>query len=217
MPYINTGLLSLNRDQYKQLVFLLLLCFSVVKPLLNCFNVPTDLFPLVLFMKILLNYIIGGYLRIIEINNKIAIIIFGFLSFTITINFEYLFDKFACQYQQVYWLVFQEQFCLQINSIFPIISGIGLIYLVKDFNIHNKYINFISSSTFGIYLIHANRNIAPYIYNAWFKIEDYNQDYFFIKYFLKAFIIFFISLLIDIFRRFTFELIVQRILNFFIN
>ena len=57
-----------------------------------------------------------------------------------------------------------------------VLSSIGLIYFVKDFSYYNKTINFISPSTFGIYLIHANKNIAPFIYNAWFKTNDYNEE-----------------------------------------
>jgi hypothetical protein len=69
MPYINTGLLSLSQQQYKNLVVLLIMCFSIIRPLLNCFSISTNLFSLVLFLKMSFCYIIGGYLRISDIRH----------------------------------------------------------------------------------------------------------------------------------------------------
>ena len=147
--------------------------------------------------------------------NKLLIIIFGFLSFIMTIDLEILCDNFAIYYNTYLWIKIQEEFSLGICSIYGVLSGIGFIILVKDINFYNKTINFISSSTFGIYLIHANKNISPFIYNAWLRTNDYNEDYFFIKYFLKAFIIFIVCLLIDIVRRFTIGICVDKIMIFF--
>ena len=78
---------------------------------------------------------------------------------------------------------------------------------------YNKIINFISASVLGIYLIHANKNIAPFIYNSIFKTNDYIGEYFFFKYFLKAIIIFVLCLLIDIIRRFTIGFFIEIILK----
>ena len=217
MPYINTGLLSLSQQQYKNLVILLIMCFSIIRPLLNCLGISTNLFSLILFLKMTFSYIIGGYLRICDIRRKLLIIIFGFLSFIMTIDLEILCDNFAIYYNTYLWIIIQEEFSLGICSIYGVLSGIGFIILVKDINFYNKTINFISSSTFGIYLIHANKNISPFIYNAWLRTNDYNEDYFFIKYFLKAFIIFFVCLLIDIVRRFTIGIFVDKIMIFFNN
>lgn len=217
MPYINTGLLNLSQQQYKNLVVLLIMCFSIIRPLLNCLSISTNLFSLVLFLKMSFCYIIGGYLRICDIRRRLLIIIFGFLSFIMTIDLEFLCDNLAVHFNSYRWIKIQEEFSLGIYSIYGVLSGIGFIFLVKGINFYNKTINLISSSTFGIYLIHANKNISPFIYNAWLKTDDYNQNYFFIKYFLKAFIIFFVCLLIDIIRRFTIGIFVDKIIIFFNN
>ena len=198
MPYINTGLLSLTQQQYKNFVSLLILCFSIIRPLLNCFEIQTNLFSLVLFMKMCYIYIIGGFLRINDSTNKKLILIIGIFSFILIIGLEIICDNLAIYYREYFWISMQEQISLSIYSIFGILSGIGFIYLVKDFNYFNKVINFISSSIFGIYLIHANKNIAPFIYNAWFKTNDYNEEYFFVNYFLKTIIIFFVCLIFGI-------------------
>ena len=217
MPYINTGLLSLSQQQYKNFVVLLILCFSIIRPLLNCFEINTNLFSLVLFMKMCFIYIIGGFLRINDLINKKFILIIGAISFILIICFEIVCDNLAIYYKKFFWINVQKQLSLEIYSIFGILSAIGFIYLVKDFNYLNKSINFISSSVFGIYLIHANKNIAPFVYNAWFKTNDYNEEYFFVNYFLKTIIIFFVCLFIDLIRRFTIGIIIDKILIFGIN
>lgn len=55
----------------------------------------------------------------------------------------------------------------------------GIVYIFKNIQIYNKYINFISSSILGIYLIYANKNIASFIYNAIYTTNDYTKQYFF--------------------------------------
>ena len=114
MPYINTGLLSLTQQQYKNFVSLLILCFSIIRPLLNCFEILTNLFSLVLFMVMCYIYIIGGFLRINNSTNKKCILIIGALSFTLIILLEILCDKLAIYYREYFWIRLQEQISLSI-------------------------------------------------------------------------------------------------------
>ena len=111
----------------------------------------------------------------------------------------------------------QAQLSLNIYSLLPIVSSIGIIILFKDIEIYNKKINFISTSVLGIYLIHANKNIAPFLYNAWYKTNDYNENNFLMHYFIKAILIFIVALIIDILRRFTIGFIIEIILKLFIK
>ena len=141
----------------------------------------------------------------------------GVLFFIMTIIFEIIFDNLAIQFNNYNWIKIQSELSLQLYSIFPILSSIGIISLFKNIKIYNKTINFISASVLGIYLIHANKYIAPYIYNSFYKINDYKESYFFIKYFLKATIIFILSLTIDIIRRFTIGLFIEKFLKIMIK
>jgi len=221
MPFINTGLLNLTHKQYKILVILILIFYCLIKAFINICNISSKLFSVTQFLKLLMPYIIGGYIRIYDSKYLLFWKISGILFFILTIIFEILFDNLAIKYNEFLWIIIQNELSLQLYSIFPILSSIGIICLFKDFKIYNKTINFISASVLGIYLIHANKNIAPFIYNSIFKTNDYIGEYFFFKYFLKAIIIFILCLLIDIIRRFTIgffiEIILKKIMTNFKN
>ena len=134
-----------------------------------------------------------------------------------TIIFEIIFDNLAFQLNDFHWIIIQNELSLQLYSFCPVLSSIGIICLFKSLKLYNKTINFISKSVLGIYLIHANKYIAPFIYNSIFKTNDYTEDYFFIKYFLKAILIFIVCLFIDIIRRFTIGYFIEIILKIIIK
>ena len=213
MPYINTGLLNLSYQQYKILVILIIAFYCVIKGIISIYQISNDIFSVNPFLKLLLPYIIGGFIRLFDLKFKSFWKYSGIIFFILTIAMEVIFDKLALYFKNYLCIVYQSQLSLQLYSIFPIISSMGIVYIFKNIVIYNKYINFISSSVLGIYLIHANKNIAPFIYNAIYTTNDYTKKYFFLKYFIKAFIIFIISLLIDIIRRFTIGSFVENILK----
>ena len=217
MPFINSGLLSLSHYKYKTLVILIIAFYCIIKGIIKIYKIPSTIFNTTLFIKLLMPYIIGGYIRIFDLEYKLFWKIGGIIFFLLTFIFEFFFDKLAVYYNDFIWISIQDQLSLNIYSILPILSSIGIMCLFKDIEIHNKVINFISASVLGIYLIHANKNIAPFVYNAWYKTNDYNEKKFFIHYFLKAFMIFIASLIIDIIRRFTVGLLIQKALQFFIE
>ena len=217
MPFINSGLLSLSHNKYKALVLLIIVFYCILKGIVNAFNIPSNICNVNLFIKILMPYIIGGYIRIFDLEYKSLWKIGGIIFFLLTFIFEFIFDKLAVYYNDYFWISLQNELSLSIYSILPILSSIGIMCLFKEIEIHNKIINFISASVLGIYLIHANKNIAPFVYNAWYKTNDYNENNFFIHYFSKALIIFIASLIIDIIRRFTIGLLIEKSLQFFIK
>ena len=217
MPFINSGLLSLSHNKYKTLVILIIVFYSILKGIVNAFKIPSTIFNVNLFIKLLMPYIIGGYIRIVDLEYKLFWKIGGIIFFLFTFIFEFIFDKLAVYYNDFFWISLQNELSLCIYSILPILSSIGIMCSFKEIEIYNKIINFISASVFGIYLIHANKNIAPFLYNAWYKTNDYNENNFFIRYFYKTFMIFIGSLIIDIIRRFTIGLLIEKTLQFFIK
>ena len=217
MPFINSGLLSLSHQKYKTLVILIIIFYCILKGTMNVFYIETNTLYVTLFIKLLLPYIIGGYIRIVDLKYKLFWKISGILLFVLTFIFEFIFEKLAIHYDNYTWISIQNELSNNIYSLLPILSSIGIICLFKDIKIYNKKINFISASVLGIYLIHANKNIAPFLFNAWYKTNDYNESYFFIHYFIKTFLIFIASLIIDIIRRFTIGFLIEIVLKYFIK
>jgi C4-dicarboxylate transporter len=156
-------------------------------------------------------------IRIVDLKYKLFWKISGIILFILTFILEFIFEKLAIYYNNYSWISIQDQLSLNLYSLLPIVSSIGIICLFKDIEIYNKKINFISASVLGIYLIHANKNISPFLYNAWYKTNDYNENNFFIHYFIKTILIFIFSLIIDIIRRFTIGFIIEIILKLFIK
>ena len=217
MPFINRGLLSLNHEEYKKLVYLIIIFYCILRSLVNTYKIESSIFSATQLEKLLLPYIIGGYIKIYDLKNKFFWKIFGIISFALTIIFEIIYDYLAVYYENYIYIIWQNELSLNINSILLFSTSVGIICLCKDIKIYNKMINFISASVLGIYLIHANKNIAPFIYNAWFKTNDYNEDRFFIKYIEKGFLIFFICLFIDIIRRYTIGILIEKIVKIIVD
>ena len=216
MPYINTGLLNLSYEQYKTLVYLIIIFYCILKGLYNLYQIPSSLFSATQLLKLILPYIIGGYIRLFEIKYKVVWKCIAIICFCLTIIFEVIFVNMSIKYKDYFYISLQNELSLNINSFLLFLCSFGTIILFKDIVIYNKLINFISASVLGIYLIHANKNIAPFIYNAWYKTNNYNDDSFYLRYLIKIFVIFFICLIIDIIRRFTIGLLIEYILYFFI-
>ena len=157
MPFINSGLLSLSHQKYKTLVILIIIFYCIIKGTMNVFKVETNTLYVNLFMHLLLPYIIGGYIRIVDLKYKLFWKISGIILFILTFIFEFIFEKLAIYYDKYIWISIQNQLSNNIHSLLPILSSIGIICLFKDIEIYNKKINFISASVLGIYLIHVKK------------------------------------------------------------
>ena len=211
IPYINTGLLSLNKKKYKNLVILIIIFYCIFNSLASFFSFNSHIFKTTNLIKLLLPYIIGGYIKIYDLGLKILWILIGLIYFPLTILLEIIFDILIFKFNTCTFIKIHYNFSYEMNSILSIIGSMGLIYLFKSIKFYNKIINYISSSVLGIYLIHGNKNISPYVYNTWIKTDNIGDSFFFIKYIIKAILIMALSLFIDIIRRNTIGLLFDKL------
>ena len=200
IPFINTGLLHLNKEKYKQLIIIIILFYCIFKSIIEFFNFKSIIFSTTPFISLLLPYIIGGYIRIYDLKNKAFWKIIGMSYFIFTIFSEMIFDILAYNFKNFSILLFKSNLTFKINSLISIIGSMGIIYLCKSFSLYYKKINWLSASVLGIYLIQGNKHITPYIYNVWFQTNNLNENYFFLKYIIKGLLIMLFSLSIDIIR-----------------
>lgn len=172
--YINKFIHSLSKPEYKKLLFIGFLIFSVI--------------PFVSGMKLLYNdgynfysfiylYMVGGYLRMyplkesyhfkqMSIKKYRYIIIFlfvicGLLNYFIN-DFAYKIVGFNEFYAEVANRIFGTH--LVYSTPFAIIQSICFFELFKTIKIRNRLINYISSTVFGIYLLHDNIIIKNNVY-----------------------------------------------------
>ena len=79
---------------------------------------------------------------------------------------------------------------------------------------HNRTINLIASSTFGVYLIHANYIINNYLWNVWFDTSTIqNQIYIILFSVLSILIVYIICTFIDLARQITIEKLFLKLIN----
>ena len=88
IPYINTGLLSLNKQKYKNLVFIIIIFYCIFNSLTNFYDIKSIIFITTPLIQLLLPYIIGGYIKIYDLNYKFLWNIIAFIYFPLTIISE---------------------------------------------------------------------------------------------------------------------------------
>ena len=213
IPYINTGLLSLNKKKYKNLVILIILFYCIFNSWTSFFSFNSNIFKTTDLIRLLLPYIIGGYIKIYDLSMKLLWTLIGLIYFPLTVLSEIIFDILIFKYKACTFNKFQFNFSYEMNSILSIIGAMGIIYLFKNIKFYNKAINYISSSVLGIYLIHGNKNISPYVYNTWLETNNIDDSCFFFKYIIKAIVIIGLSLIIDIIRRNTIGLLFDKLIK----
>lgn len=209
---INKFTNSLDKKEYQNVLLILFLLFSVSTFLTggkffenNGFNFYTFIFL----------YMIGGYLRRYPIKETyhfkrlspngyklFLLFMFFFMAFinyslkqiSLNINhFNPVFNEFSNR-------VLNTSFTYA--SPFVIIQAIFYFLYFETLNIKSKFINFISSCTFGIYLFHDNNYVRSIIYKA--LMIDYGtfQNYNMLgRLFIVAIIIFIIGVIIESLRK----------------
>ena len=212
-PFINIGLLNLNKKKYKNLVVLIILFYCILNSIIHYFNLRSIVFLTTPLIRLLLSYIIGGYIKIYNLNYKFIWKKIGIFYFIFSIFSEIILDLLSKKFKNYNYILFKIYLSFNINSFMSIIGSMGIIFLFKNFSFYSKKINWISSSVLGIYLIHGNKNISPYIYNIWFATNNVKDNSFFVKYIIKGILILLISLIIDIIRRYTIGLLFNKILS----
>ena len=216
-PFINIGLLSLNKKKYTELVIVIIIFYCIFNPIIQFYNLNSIFFSTTPFIRLLLPYIIGGYIKIYDLKNKLLWKIIGISFFILSIFSEIFFDRMSCKYKNFNFILFKLYLTYNMDSFFSIIGSMGIIYIFKSINFHNKKINWVSASVLGIYLIHGNKHITPYVYNIWLKTNNINEKYFFFKDIIKGFLIITISLVIDIIRRYSIGLALNKIIKLIVN
>ncbi len=213
MPYINIGLLSLNKKKYKNLVILIIIFYCIFNSLAKIFNFNSKIFETTGLIKLLLPYIIGGYIKIYDLHLEILWLLMSFIYFPLTILSEIFFDILTFKFKTCTFINFHLNISYSMNSILSIIGAMGLIYLFKRIKFYSKTINYLSGSVLGIYLIHGNKNISPYAYNIWLETNNLDNSFFFFKYIIKAILIMGFSLFIDIIRRYTIGIFFDKLIK----
>lgn len=173
--YINKFIHSLSKPDYKKLLFIGFGIFSVMPYISGMKLLYNDGYNFYSFIYL---YMVGGYLRMyplkesyhfkhMSIKKYRYVIIFlfivcGLLNYFVN-DFAYKIAGFNEFYSEIANRIFGTH--LIYSSPFAIIQSVCFFELFKTINIRSKLINFVSSTAFGIYLLHDNIIIKNNLYS----------------------------------------------------
>lgn len=206
-PYINIFIQNLKQDNFEKLIAILMI-IQVIIPTFTTRNFGFN--NLTWFISL---YLVGAYIQIygfkaINTKRKANLILGGCCIFLI--GETLFFDVLGLKYN---FFNGRYSYFLRINSLPVVISAIAIFYKFQSKNIqYNKWIHFISSSTFGIYLIHDNYFMREFIWKDILpSIQWYSSIYFFAYSTICIIGVFVICMLIDKIREFLFEKVLSKV------
>lgn len=216
--YINKFIDKLDRLEYKNLLLLSFVIFSIVPFLTGSLVLDNNGYN---FYHFIFLYLLGGYLRRFPLRDSYyfkrfssnGYRMFMIFSFFMMALFNYLLYYFAGQvsgygnfFGEFMGRILKDNPCYSIP--FVIIQTICYFEIFRSISFRSKLVNFISSCVFGVYLIHDNTYVRGVIY----KILGVDTSFYFgykkfFYLFVVMFVIFILCLLIELLRKFLFYLV----------
>ena len=222
-PFLNILINKLNQKKFKKIILLMFIVFSIVGTLLIGNIVPSygegrSILTFILF------YFIGAYLREYPIEesslfSKYKYNAKKYIFLIIWLVLAVVLMAFRVSAHSLYsdGRMFQEiakKFELLATSFLSpivIIEAISYFLFFKNMKFDSKIINYIGSTTFGIYLLHENIYIKENIY-IWLNMAKYNDQG--IKQVLAILIlgviIFIVCMLVEMCRKIIFKFFYKR-------
>ena len=183
-PYLNILINKINQKQFKKLILVLFVIFSLIGTLTIGTVIPNYAGGRCILAFVLL-YFVGAYLRIYPIEESnifmnykeklkkyIFLLIYIFLSLVIML-FKYASINISL-YGNIYFEISEIFKFIAESFLSPlvIISAISYFLFFKNMTFSSKVINFIGGTTFGIYLLHENIYISYNLY-GWLRMGDH--------------------------------------------
>lgn len=202
MYFFNFQVQSIERKKYLKIIIILIIFWSIVP---SFFKINTGYSSVLWFILL---YLIGGYIKLYvrEIKKKYLYLISS-IFFYLIIFIKIMKNSTVLESNRY---VITDY--IGIDYFFVLLTSISLFLFFVNLNIkYNKYLNIISSTTLGIYLIHDHPSIRFLIWTKYFKLFEIVSSKKFILSSIKAiFIVFFICMIIDLIRKFIVEVLLKK-------
>ena len=170
-PYVNRLLHSFTHEEYKKFLLSVMLYWCIIPALTN-----SD-FGANQTINFMCLYSLAGYVRFYPDDFKRKYIFYG-LMFT---------GIFAV-------IVKKPMYLIGMMKPFTLLASLWLLISFSNLNIpHSKVINMIASATFGVYLIHDNNFVRPFIWKQLFRVASFQESQYLIPYSLAVVLIVYIS------------------------
>ncbi len=200
IPYINKLIEQLDEITFKKLLLTLFIILSIV-PTFTAEAWRFSNIDIFIFM-----YMLGAYIRLyhdnkLSIKTKIISIISIILLFLSPI-----FIDFISEILHANKLLSKATYFSTQNSFLCIVASVSMFLIFKNIELKSNFINWISSSVLGVYLISDNRTISYWLWNELSPNATYlNSNFLITHVIVKVFFIFVVCTAIDKTRIILFE------------
>lgn len=220
-PWLNSFLSTLSKVQYRRLILLLLFLWSFI-PTIVCLPILGVSTRVMMGYAdvpwFVLVYLIGGYIRLYPP----TIYIRYFSATYVAVLFVVLLLSSTVLNLLGHWLkvssfLGRSRFFYQTNNILMIVTAIAIfLFFVNLKSFNNKLVNYIASTTFGIYLFHDNSLLNAIWWNQVWSSAKFLGTNFLIVWTLFAIVTTFVcGVLFDSLRYYIFETPCFKLLSLF--
>ena len=214
IPFINKLLLQLNEKSLKKMILLIIMVYSIIPSIF--YYVTKYQWSFSNFDFMLVSYMIGAYIKIKGFSkfdsrkNCIKAILISFITLiALVIVMDLL--AFKLRNNTYTWMATVTR---APTSFLLLIISIAIFYIFKNISFKSTFINFIAPSMLGIYLIHDNDLVRPWLWKEVFPNNDYlYTNYLVVHFLVKVIAVFIICLIIDLIRRYMIEKPCQKLID----
>ncbi|OUM62234.1 hypothetical protein PIROE2DRAFT_11551, partial [Piromyces sp. E2] len=211
-PLINICVHGLNRAAYRKYLILISLFFSVIPTIFH--NSPTSYLTWFGFL-----YFIAGYIRkysVAENSKSIIWFILAIVIYIITFLTAVYFDFQAIPMEKPRKEIIKyTDYFFDLTLIPAFFASIFLFLGFLNLNIKSRFINFISTTTFGIYLIHDYPMSREIIWKIILKVPTYTNSIYIVPYTIFSVLaVFVVCMIIEIIRIHTIEKLYMKPLDY---
>ncbi len=190
-PYINKLLLKLTQKQHKALIVLFIVIWCILPTFIGASYAGSDL---AYFVAL---YVIAAYIRLypLKANPSRHFALFGFWAFIVLASIASM--SYLLNYSGVFrkYITYFSDYTRLPGAMCALELFLAMSQ-TKPF--YSKLINGIASTTFGIYLIHDNFLIRPFLWRTIFNNAAYvDTSLFFVHFIVSVMIVFVSCALID--------------------
>lgn len=187
-PYVNILLHSFSREQYKKFLMAVFLCWSIFPTFALIYSFENN--NLINFICL---YSLAGYIKLYaDDSGSKKFIWLGFLFIALNFIGICILDIIGFKIPRVE----QSAIIYLYDKMRPLMILISLCFFIGFKNLgiqHNKFINTLAAATFGVYLIHDNRFVRPFLWQKVFVNSSFQNSPYLILYFLGVITIVYIS------------------------
>ena len=207
-PYINKILCSLEKEQFRKILFFLFVCMSVIPTILQVTPIFDGNVSMFIFM-----YLLGAYMRLYPMEGKLekssTNAVLAILFYILLIFCVMVFKRLG---EDMVSLGYNADYFWYSNSVFVVLVSLFIFLFFKQSDLGSKkWINKVGGLTFGIYLIHDNLYVRKYLWSTVFQCPDFYQSHKMILHAVVCIVLVFaVSALCEAVRQFLFQQISKK-------